>query len=64
MTKLWSGNFNELSKDIDREGHAEYWLQGGTSARARQRRGLSASTPAKPDGCAARNLQPVRGGTE
>ena len=29
MTKLWSGNFNELSRDIDREGHAEYWLQGG-----------------------------------
>jgi PBSX family phage terminase large subunit len=27
--KLWSGNFNALSLDIDREGHAEYWLKGG-----------------------------------
>ena len=27
--KLWSANFNALSQDIDREGHAEYWLKGG-----------------------------------
>jgi len=27
--KLWSANFNALSLDIDREGHAEYWLKGG-----------------------------------
>lgn len=29
MKPLWSGNFNALSADIDREGHAEYWLKGG-----------------------------------
>ena len=29
MTPLWSQNFNALSLDIDREGHAEYWLKGG-----------------------------------
>lgn len=27
--KCWSANFNALSLDIDREGHAEYWLKGG-----------------------------------
>ena len=27
--KLWSANFNALSLDIDRAGHAEYWLKGG-----------------------------------
>lgn len=27
--RLWSENFNALSLDIDREGHAEYWLKGG-----------------------------------
>ena len=27
--KAWSDNFNALSLDIDREGHAEYWLKGG-----------------------------------
>ena len=29
MTRLWSVNFDALSADIDREGHAEYWLKGG-----------------------------------
>ena len=27
--RLWSENFNELSLDIDREAHSEYWLKGG-----------------------------------
>ena len=27
--KAWSENFNALSLDIDREAHAEYWLNGG-----------------------------------
>lgn len=27
--RLWSPNFDALSLDIDREGHAEYWLKGG-----------------------------------
>ena len=27
--KLWSDSYNALSRDIDREGHGEYWLKGG-----------------------------------
>lgn len=27
--KAWSANFNDISLDIDREGHSEYWLKGG-----------------------------------
>lgn len=27
--RLWSGNFDAVSRDIAREGHAEYWLKGG-----------------------------------
>ena len=27
--RLWSANFDALSRDIDRGGHAEYWLKGG-----------------------------------
>ena len=27
--KAWSENFNALSRDIDAEGHGEYWLKGG-----------------------------------
>ena len=29
ISRLWSENFDEVSKDIDNEGHAEYWLKGG-----------------------------------
>ena len=29
MTRLWAPAFDALSADIDREGHAEYWLKGG-----------------------------------
>ena len=28
-TPLWSENFNAVSRDIDLEGHGEYWFKGG-----------------------------------